>query len=152
MTDYPALKAEIAKPAYAGMTDAQIAAAMNTMTVASEAAVSGGDVGKLWARRGVLGAARERANRAALTPGQRATAWSAIEMVDRDGFSGLDPSSPGQRAALVSFLDGLVAETIMTAGDKAATLALLTRSQTIAQSLGWPQGLGATDIVAARAL
>lgn len=152
MTDYPALKAEIAKPAYAGMTDAQIAAAMNTMTVASEAAVSGGDVGKLWARRGVLGAARERANRGALTPGQRATAWNAIEMVDRDGFSGLDPKNPVQRAALVSFLDGLVAETIMNAGDKAATLALLMRSQTIAQSLGWPQGLGVTDLVAARAL
>jgi hypothetical protein len=73
-------------------------------------------------------------------------------MVDRDGFSGLDPKNPVQRAALVSFLDGLVAETIMNAGDKAATLALLMRSQTIAQSLGWPQGLGVTDLVAARAL
>lgn len=31
-------------------------------------------------------------------------------------------------------------------------LALLMRSQTIAQSLGWPQGLGVTDLVAARAL
>ena len=103
-----------AKPATG--IDAQIAADLNTMTVASEAAVSGSDVSKLWARRGVLGAARE-ANRGALTPGQRATAWNAIEMVDRDRFSGLD-QKPVQRAALVSFLDGLVAETIMNAGDK----------------------------------
>lgn len=140
MTDYPALKAEIAKPAYAGMTDAQIAAAMNTMTVASEAAVSGGDVGKLWARRGVLGAARERARRTgmpALTNAQRATAWEVITMVDQDGFSGLDPTSPTQRAALVAFLDRLVTDTIMSAGDKQATLALLARSQTVAQSIGW---------------
>lgn len=152
MTDYLALRDEIAKPAYTGMSDDAIAATLNTTPVVSEAAVSGADIGKLWARRGILGAARERANRGALTPGQRATAWNAIEMVDRDGFSGLAPKNPVQRAALVSFLDGLVTETIMNAGDKAATLALLMRSQTIAQSLGWPQGLGVTDLVAARAL
>ena len=137
MADYLALKAEIAKPAYVGLSDAEIVAALNTTEVASEAAVSGASIGQLWARRGVLGAARERAQQAALTPAQRATAWMAIEMVDRDGFSGLDPAVPAQRAALVDFLDRLVTDTIMSAGDKTATLALLARTQTVGASIGW---------------
>lgn len=151
-TDYAALKAEIAKPAYAAMTDAQIVATLNSTQTSSEEAVNGSTVGALWARRGVLGAARERANRAALTPAQRTAAWNVIEMVERDGFSGLDPSNPTLRAALVNFLDSLVTETIMTAGDKAATLALLLPTKTIAASLGWPQGVSVADLFAARAL
>lgn len=155
MTNYVALKAEIAKPAYSGLSDAQIVVALNTTTIASEAVVSGADVGKLWARRGVLATAHERARRTgnpALSNAQRATAWEAIMMVEQDGFSGLDPTDPKHRAALVAFLDRLVTDTILSAGDKAATLALLARSQTTAQSLGWPHGLGETDIVAARAM
>lgn len=151
-TDYAALKVEIAKPAYVGMTDAQIAAAVNANTVASEVIVTGREVAQLWARRGILGLARERSARSALTAAQRTAAWNAIEMVDRDGFAGLDPNNPTQRAALVTFLDGLVTETIMTAGDKSATLALLARTQTIAASLGWPQGVGVTDIAVARSM
>lgn len=140
MADYLALKAEIAKPAYVGLSDAQIVAALTTNTVASEQAVNGATIGQLWARRGVLGTAQERARRTgmpALTNAQRATAWEVITMVDQDGFSGLDPTSPTQRAALVAFLDRLVTDTIMSAGDKQATLVLLARSQTVAQSIGW---------------
>lgn len=149
MPDYLALKAEIAKPAYAAMTDAQIATALMTNAVASEEAASGADVGKLWARRGVLGAARERSTRAALTVAQRVNAWSAIEMVAQDGFSGLNPNIPAQRTALEAFLDSLVTDTIMNAGDKAATLALLARTQTVAQSIGW-QFVHPADVTAAR--
>lgn len=137
MTDYAALRAEITKPAYSGMTDEQIVTALLTNTVPSEAAVTGGEVGKLWARRGVLGIARERAARTTLTAAQRANAWSAIEMVAQDGFSGLDPRNPAQRAALVTFLDSLVTDTILTAADRTATLALLSRAPTVAVSIGW---------------
>lgn len=137
MTDYSVLKAELSKPVYSGMTDAQAATALKTTTVSGEVAVSGPDIGKLWARRGVLGVARERAARTTLTAAQRANAWTACEMVERDGFLGLDPTIPAQRAALVAMLDSFVTDAIMTAGDKTATLALLTRTQSVASSIGW---------------
>jgi hypothetical protein len=137
MPDYLALKAEIAKPAYAAMTDAQIVAALLSGTVTTEAPESGEAIGRVWARRGVLGAARERAGNAGLTVAQRQTAWDAISMVEHDGFSGLDPANPAQRNALVAFLDKLIADSIMTQSDKTATLALLARTQTVARSIGW---------------
>ncbi len=151
MAGYLALKAEIAKPAYAAMTDDQIADALNTGTVTDERPASGANIGALWARRGVLGVARERAQRAALTPAQRAAAWTAIEMVAQDGFSGFDPSVPAQRTALVTMLDSFVTDTIMTAADRTATLAALSRTRTIAQSIGW-QRVWPADVLAARAM
>lgn len=151
MADYLALKAEIAKPAYAAMTDDQIADAINTGTVTDERPTSGADIGAMWARRGVLGVARERAQRAALTPAQRATAWTAIEMVTQNGFAGFDPTVPAQRAALVTMLDSFVTDTIMSAADKTATLAALSRMRTIAQSLGWTnERIWPADVAAAR--
>lgn len=138
MADYLALKTELAKPAYTGLSDAAAAAALNAASVASETPVNGSDIGKLWARRKVLGAARERANNTTATVAQRQNAWSAIEMVAQDGFSGLDPNNPAQRTALVAFIDSLVTDGIMTAADKTATLALLARTQTPAQVIGWP--------------
>ena len=149
MADYLALKAEIAKPDYAAMTDDQIADALNTGTVTDEQPASGADIGAIWARRGVLGVARERAQRAALTPTQRATAWTAIELVAQNGFAGFDPSVPAQRAALAAMLDGFVTDTIMTAADRTATLAALSRTRTIAQSIGWAR-VWPADIAAAR--
>lgn len=149
MADLVALRAELDKPAYSGLDNAAAAVAVMGAQIAGELAVSGADIGKLWARRGVLGAAHERANRAALTPAQRANAWTAVKMVERDGFSGLDPTIPAQRASLVSMLDIFVADTIMTAGDRTATLALLSRTRTGREVFGI---LDENDIARARAL
>lgn len=149
MPDYVALKAEIAKPVYAGLDDAATAHAVMGAVVSAESAASGADIGKLWARRGVLGAARERASRTTLTPAQRANAWTAIEMVAQDGFSGFDPSVPAQRAALVAMLDGFVADTIMTAADRTATLAMLARPRSGRDVFG---AIDENDIAIARAL
>lgn len=149
MVDLAALRAELDKPAYAGLSNTAAAVAVMAAQITGELSVGGADIGKLWARRGVLGAARERANRAALTAPQRGLAWTAIEMVAQDGFSGLDPNSPAQRAALVALLDSFVADAIMTAGDKAATLALLSRTRTGREVFGV---LDENDIARARAL
>lgn len=151
MADYQSLKAELAKPAYVGLDNTQAAAALNTASVASETPVNGSDIGKLWARRKVLGAARERANNTTATVAQRQNAWNAIEMVAQDGFSGLDPNNPAQRTALVAFVDSLVTDGIMTAGDKTATLALLARTQTPAQVIGWPP-VTVADVAYARSI
>lgn len=136
MVDYVALRVELAKPAYSALTDAQAANALRTTSASNEDAISTASVGRLWARRNVLGVARERASRAALTPAQRALAWQAIEMVERDGFADLDPRDPAKRAALVAFLDALVADGVMVAGDKTATLALALPARSIAEAIG----------------
>lgn len=136
MLNYGALRAELAKPAYSAMTDAQAANALRTTSASNEDAISTASVARLWARRNVLGVARERATRAALTPAQRALAWQAIEMVERDGFADLDPRDPAKRSALVAFLDALVADGVMVAGDKTATLALALPARTIAEAIG----------------
>ena len=143
-----ALKAEIAKPAYAGLADAAIAVAVMAAQIVADRLVAGPEIGRLWARRGVLGAAREQAQRAALTPAQRALAWTAIEMVDRDGFADLDPTKEAQRTALVNFLDSLVAANIMSAGDRTATLALINQARPGREVFG---ALDENDIKNARA-
>lgn len=148
MVDYAALKIEIAKPVYSGLTDAQVAIAVMAASIVADRLVLGQEIGRLWARRGVLGAARERAFRGSLTPAQRALAWTAIEMVDRDGFADLDPTKLAQRNALIAFLDSLVADTIMSAGDKTATLALINQERTGREVFG---NIDESDIINARA-
>jgi len=155
MVDYVALKAELSKPAYAGLTNAQAASALRTTLATNEDAISTAAVGRLWARRNVLGVARERANRAALTIAQRALAWQAIEMIERDGFADLDPRNPSQRTALVAMLDSFVADGVMTASDKTATLALAVPSRTVAEAIGCGDMMAMDDqsaaVVVARA-
>lgn len=65
MVDYVALKAEIAKPAYAGLGDQETADAVMAATLSPDRMVPSVDVGRLWARQGVLAAARDAGDRAA---------------------------------------------------------------------------------------
>lgn len=149
MIDLVGLRAELVKPAYTGLDNAAAAVAIMAAQITTERTRAGGDIGKLWARRGVLGAARERTLRTALTVAQKANAWTAVEMVAQDGFAGLDPSVPAQRAALVAMLDSFVVDTIMTAADRTATLALLNEPRTGAQVFGT---IDENDVARARAL
>lgn len=149
MVDLVALRVELDKPAYSALGNAAAAVAVMAADITGEVVASGASMGQLWARRGVLATARERANRSTLTPAQRTTAWEAITMIDQDGFSELDPTQPAQRAALVAFLDRLVTDTIMTAPDKTATLALLSRTRTGRKVFG---AIDENDVAAARAL
>ena len=149
MVDLVALRAELDKPAYANLSNADAAVAVMAASITTERVVGGAEIGRMWARRDVLGAARERSQRAALTPAQRATAWTAIEMVDRDGFAGLDPTMPAQRTALVALLDRFVTDTIMTAADRTATLALLSQARPGREVFG---SLDENDVARARAL
>lgn len=148
MVDLVALKEEVRKPAYAGLTDAAVAVAVMATEIVADRLVAGPEIGRLWARRGVLGVARERSQRGTLTAAQRALAWTAIEMIERDGFADLDPTRPAQRTALVNFLDSLVADTIMTAADRTATLARINQPRMGREVFGT---IDASDIANARA-
>ena len=97
------------------------------------------------------GAARERCQSWALTPGQRATAWNAIEMADRDGFSGLDPKIPFNARRWCRFrwaCGGNDHERRRQSGDLGAADAFADDRAVI----GMASGPGVTDLVAARAL
>lgn len=153
MADLVALRAELDKPAYTGLSNVVAAVAVMDAQITGEMVTTGADIGKLWARRGILGIAHERSRRLSGTPtltnAQRVTAWEAITMVQFDGFSGLDPNNATQRAALVAFLDRLVTDTIMTAADKTATLALLSRTRTGREVFGQ---IDENDVARARAI
>lgn len=153
--DYEALRAEIAKPAYSGLTDAAIAAALNA-PINTEDPLAGATLGRVWSRprqaqgwTSALGRAHVVAADAAATTAQRGRAWTAIEIVERDGLGEMDPRVGPQRTALVAFLDQLVTDGILTTGDKAATLAALIRATSIADQIGCP-AVQAAHIAAAR--
>lgn len=149
MVDYAALKAELDKPAYFAMTDAQAAEALRTTQATSEDAISTAVVGRLWARRKVLATASARSTDNALTAAQRLSARWALTMVEFDGFADLDPRNPAQRTALVAFLDALVTDGVMTTSDRTATLALAVPTRTVAEAIGWPS-VWPADVTAAR--
>ena len=153
MTDYAALKIEIAKPAYNGLTDEQIAAAINAATTTAAADITGSDArrellftanndwGKLvgvadgWITAGVPAAIRLRAVQMRdlfLTDSQFATANST------------------RYTAFLAAVDQLITDTVMSAAGKTALVALARKTVSLAESMGWPSGIGPGDIAAAR--
>src|SRR4051812_27833777 len=62
MTDYAAIKTEIALPAYNGMTDAQIVGALNGPTIMVAVDVSVGAIEKYLRLRGLMRAINQFAN------------------------------------------------------------------------------------------
>lgn len=83
MPDYAALKIEIAKPAYAGLSDAETAEAVMAATLTPDRMVPSAEVARLWARRGVLANAREAGNRGA-NAAARTLGWRVLDIVEAD--------------------------------------------------------------------
>lgn len=117
--DYAGLKAEIAKPAYSGMTDTQIAAALNTNTVTEQLSpltVSGAQIYN------------------AIVPSEFAALTDAQKQSVRDVFGlgdGIDVSvGSNARLALATAFGASTAS-------RANLLALATVTQTIARSFGF---------------
>lgn len=122
--NYAALAAEIAKPAYEGLGDAEMLAALNAKTVAVAVPVLAGDVRRLlmvagrWPRiaaiaRGLIPAADDNQALAAVA---LVEALAAIESFDLE--------VPAYAAAVDAQLDAAVATGLIEAGHKAAILAL----------------------------
>lgn len=150
MADLVALKAEIAKPAYAGLSDAEIAEAVMAAILTPDRMVPSVEIGRLWARQGVLAAAREAGNR-----GGNATArqlgWRVLDIVEKDVLGELDTRDAADRAAFQALLDLMVASTapqIMTAAQRDATVALIAKPRRGVEVFGF---LTAVDVVNARA-
>lgn len=124
MPDYQALKAELAQAQYSGMSDPQIAAALNAETVTGTHAVSRGELRQAF---DVLASAAGIPVWEAIEAGQTAqTAFgiacrAALRLRDAPGdYPPINVASPVMAATLAA----LVAGGALTAGQQAAIAAL----------------------------
>jgi hypothetical protein len=162
MTDYAALKVEIAKPEYAGLTDVQIAAAVNAKTIllyrdfshraARDALIflNEGDWGK------VVGVA-EGVITAGINQSVRVQCISIREAL-RGGMNDLfQYTNANHRTKMLAAIDQLIPGQMSAAG-KAAFVALGEYTFPLGEYWGWPgpvpgqtpSGIGDGDIAAAR--
>lgn len=151
MVDYVALKAALAGPAYAGLSDAAAAVAVMAATVAADRMVPSIEVGQLWARQGVLANAREAGNRGA-NAAARTLGWRVLDIVEKDVLGDLDTRNAGDRAQFMALLDAMVAATapvIMTAAQRDATIALITKPRLGVEVFG---RIDENDVAIARSL
>lgn len=149
MIDYAALKAEIAKPEYNEMTDAQIAALLNVKQSAVVRPIRARDIKKLWSRWAVLAecdvTARDNTAQKILRVLCRATYDNLIY----DVFDDIDPNDATQVADVEKYLGALEGAGILTAEQRAATLALGSVAVTFPESIG-TSNLNSDEIAAAR--
>lgn len=149
--DYAALKTEIAKPEYAGMTDAEIAEAINGKVVAVKVDVPSDTVrGTLYARgawRQIVSLSLDAKNS---DPVHDAALVAAVQLVDFCRAGGVFSTSNGAiLAQTAADLDALEAGDIITADDKMAVLALADASVPLWKSFG-VRPLDFNDIAIAR--
>lgn len=155
MTDYAALKAEIIKPAYVGMTDVQIAAAVNALTITVKRNIEStkamnallftaiGDWGNVVSvADGVVTQGVAAANR---------TRCISIKELFTRNYS-FDTSDDTRWTRFIATVDALVTDARMSAEGKTLLVALGRPVVNFAASIGWPGGVGDGDVAAARNL
>lgn len=125
--NYPALRAELAKPAYAGMTDAEIVAALNAPTAGPSAPAS---------LAAILGYLRSNGLwlpiKAAGTSGSNPGAVAALDIFQDGHTDSIDLTLP----AATALLDALVSGSLLTSAQSAALMALCATTTSIAAGLG----------------
>lgn len=128
--DYAALKTEIALPAYAAKTDAQIADMINTNTVSSPADLSGAALRDLMFRRGKWTNIQVRAHVIPTGIAADAAIGVARNLVDlANGGGTINTSDPNALAQLQSDLTVLVSSLDIAIADRAAAMNLATQGQ-----------------------
>ena len=141
MTNYAGLKAEIAKPAYAGMTDAQIEAALTApMTVAVD--VPTGAVEGFFRSRLLMGGLqRFVANPPQGAPAELVEGISEfLGMVLSPHVSAVQMSDPSINATVTTVINAAAASGLLTTQQAADLLALGVRQTTLAETLGFTPG------------
>ena len=159
MADYLALKAEIAKPAYSAMTNAEVVTALTTNTVNTFIDVQWSDLKLILMSNGDWGTlvyTERRASGVFLGGGAFAlgTQVMAIEFADSCRFGGvLKTSVAAVRTRMSTRLSTLAGATVgaISAASQSEMIALATKTQTIGASIGWPIVYEA-DLIAARAM
>lgn len=148
MVDYVALRAELDKPAYAGLSNAAAAVAVMAATVAADRRLPSDEVARFWARRGILANARDAGERGA-NSAARVLGWRVLDVVSFDVLGELDTRDATDRAEFGAMLDSMVTASIMTAAQRTATLALINKPRTGLEVFG---AIDENDVLIARAL
>jgi hypothetical protein len=148
--NYAALKSEVAKPEYAGMSDAQIAAALNATTVETIRDVPTSEARALLLSTGEWGGIvmLARATPSETIPAEAVAAAITAEDTLRLTVT-LELTRDAYWQAVQTLLGGLVAAGVLSAGTRAALLALRETTTSRAAQLGWSE-IRTTDIETAR--
>jgi hypothetical protein len=143
--DYATLKSEIALPAYAGMTDAEISAALNAPIACTQ------DVPARSVRAVLMARGKWPLVLIASEATTKDATWAAARLLyDFVGEGGtFDTSNGAMLAALTGQMQTLVAGSVLVDADKAAVLALTEGTTTRAAQLGLGS-VNAGDIQTAR--
>lgn len=148
MLDLAALRAELDKPAYTGLSNAEAAAAVMRATITTDRQVPSAEVARLWAQRGVLANAREAGERGA-NASVRSLGWRVLDMVNFDVLAELNTGNTADKATFFAMLDAMVTGGLMTAQNRTDTIALITKPRTGREVFG---AIDENDVAAARAL
>lgn len=153
MADYAGLKAEIAKPAYARMTDAQIVTALEAPTTSTVDVPTSAVEGYLLAHL-LMGKLQAFANGppSGADPTLVAGIGALLEMVLSPHVPKVLMTNPDVSAAVTATLAGSVAATLISAQNQTDLLALSQVSTTIAQTYGFDPAIHdmSQEILAAR--
>lgn len=151
MIDYAALKA--ADAALLGSMKPQEAAeALNAMTTRGERSIPAREIKKLWGRWGVLGIAWVKAQDTAVPDDVRALCRATYDNLMGDLFADMDPADKTAAPDILRYLDGLHAAGVLTADQRAATMALASDERPAREAWGFEGPVSYTDIEIARKL
>lgn len=156
MPDYAALKSALATT-YSGLTDAQIIADVNGVTVPQTVDVAMSDVLAYFALQGALPTIKGWATTPPAIAGsvtaQAANAAQTLGLMVGPPplFGSLQMSDPVKGPAISALLSALVSAGLITSAAAGAITSLATITVSQASIWGWPGGIIENDLVAARA-
>ena len=137
--DYAKLKTELALPAYAAMTDAEAADALNAKTITKLRKVDYSDVlGYLTYAQKIVGIVQ------ATTPAAVEIKYLATEL------NSFDLNSPATAASVNRLLDALITDGLISVPDKQNIIGMANYKISRAEGLGYPE-LNIGDIQNGRA-
>lgn len=152
MPDYSAMKAEIALSVYSTMTDAQIAIALNALTVTSTVDVPISMLEGYLRQNGLMSSLTTYGeNPPTGAPTMAVTAARELAgMVLSPHLSFVQMSDPTTQANITAMLTALVSAGEIDQSHETAVLAMASATQSTVQSWGFSYQLTDQDIMAAR--
>ncbi len=157
MPDYAALKAALTAT-YSGLTDAQVIAAVNGVTVQQTVDVAMSDVLAYFALQGELPTIKGWATNPPAVAGavtaQAANAAQTLGLMVGPPplFDTLQMSDPVKGPAISALLSALVSAGLISSAAAQAITAMSSTMVSQASIWGWPGGIIENDLVAARAM
>lgn len=149
---YAPLKVELGAAGYVGMSDADIAAAINAKTVAGRAPIPGDAVQAFFMRRAIIGKCRVLSMTESADMALRVFCANICDSFANNTFAAFDLDDTAAKADCDTFTDALVTAEIMTAAQRDELYALAdTVTPWTMANMGLPN-ISEYDVAAARAL